>query len=360
MEILDLVILHNRVESWLIATAIALGAYAALSFTLSRIKKITAKGQIGPNHFANYLLPNVLRKTRRFFILAWSLFIALQYLQLPSSAPAFVHRVLWLITILQIVIWGSQAIRFAVDRQIKLKAQQDASAVATLGLVRVIATGIFLALMFLLTLNNLGVDITALVAGLGVGGIAIALAVQSILGDLFASLTIVLDKPFIVGDTIRVGAEIGTVQKIGLKTTRLRNLSGEQLIFPNSDLLQSRIRNFKRMEERRMELRFGVTYQTSATLLEQIPGIIKRAIEAQKQTRFERAFFKTLGPSSLDFETSYWCLDPSMDFAAQTQQAINLALVREFEQKAIDFAYPTQTLFHMNSGHLLAEKPATT
>ena len=208
-----------------------------------------------------------------------------------------------------------------------------------------IARLVLWATILLLILDNLGVDITALVAGLGIGGVAIALAVQNILGDLFASLSIVLDKPFVLGDFVIVGDLMGSVENIGIKTTRVRSLSGEQLVFSNNDLLTSRIRNFGRMQERRVVFKLGVTYQTPAEKLEGIPGIIREAIEARDKTRFDRSHFASYGDFSLDFETVYYVLSADYNLYMDIQQAINLAIFRRFADEGIEFAYPTQTLF---------------
>jgi len=191
----------------------------------------------------------------------------------------------------------------------------------------------------------MGVDITALIAGLGIGGIAVALALQNVLGDLFASLSIVLDKPFVIGDFIIVDDLLGTVEHIGLKTTRVRSLFGEQLVFSNSDLLNSRIRNYKRMHERRIVFSLGVTYQTPYEKLAAIPDIIREIIELQEQVRFDRAHFKEYGDFALEFEIVYYMLVPDYNAYMDTQQAINLALYERFEKEGISFAYPTQTLY---------------
>jgi small-conductance mechanosensitive channel len=207
-----------------------------------------------------------------------------------------------------------------------------------------IAKIVLWVIVAMLTLQNLGVEVTALVAGLGVGGIAVALAAQNILGDLFASMSIVLDKPFVLGDFIVVDDAMGTVEKIGLKTTRLRSLGGEQLIFPNNKLLQSRIRNHKRMTERRVQFTVGVAYETPRETLQRIPTIVRDAIEAQPETRFDRAHFKSFGPSSLDFEVVYFVLKPDHRIYMDIQQAVNLLLLDRFAAEKIQFAYPTQTL----------------
>lgn len=195
-----------------------------------------------------------------------------------------------------------------------------------------------------MTLDNLGVDVTTLITGLGIGGVAIALATQNILGDLFASLSIVLDKPFVVGDFIRTGEDLGRVEQIGLKTTRVRSLSGELLVFSNSDLLQSRIRNYKQMEERRILFRIGVVYQTAPARLRRIPLIVREIIERQQAVRFDRAHFAAFGDSSYDFEFVYFVGSPDYNAYMDTQQAINLAIVDAFAAEKIELAYPTRTL----------------
>jgi small-conductance mechanosensitive channel len=194
-------------------------------------------------------------------------------------------------------------------------------------------------MLCLLTLNNFGVDITALIAGLGIGGIAVALAVQNILGDLFASLTIVLDKPFIVGDLIVVGESTGYVERIGLKTTHIRYISGELLIFPNGDLLKSQIRNFRRMYERRIVFLTQVVYQTPYDALKIIPKIIQKSIESQNKTRFERSHLKNFGLFSIEFETVYWVEDREMSVYMKIQEQINLEIFRQFTLERIEFAH---------------------
>jgi small-conductance mechanosensitive channel len=204
-------------------------------------------------------------------------------------------------------------------------------------------------LVLLMVLDNLGVDVTALVASLGIGGVAVALAVQNILTDLFACLSISIDKPFVLGDFIIVGDLLGTVEHIGLKTTRVRSLSGEQLIFSNNDLLGSRVRNFKRMYERRVVFTFGVVYQTRHEQLRRIPDMVRAIIEARENTRFDRAHFKAYGDSSLDFEVVYYVLVPDYNIYMDIQQAINLDLFERFEKEGIGFAYPTRTVYMQNA-----------
>ena len=208
------------------------------------------------------------------------------------------------------------------------------------------------SIVLLLALDNLSIDVTALVTGLGIGGIAVALAAQNILGDLFASLTIVLDKPFLLKDFLIVNEFLGTVEHIGLKTTRLRSLTGEELVFSNADLLNSRIRNYGRMFERRVVFSLGVVYQTPRDKLAKIPDIIRSAIEAQEKTRFDRAHFKDFGAYALNFEAVYYVLVPDYNVYMDTQQAINFYIHEQLEAEGIEFAYPSQTVY------VVREEPA--
>ena len=212
-------------------------------------------------------------------------------------------------------------------------------------------------MLALVALNRLGFDVTALITGLGVGGIAIALAVQNVLGDLFAALAIVIDKPFVVGDSITVDTMTGTVEHVGLKTTRLRSVNGEQLIFSNADLLKSRIRNFKRMEERRVLFLISVTYDTPPDTVERIPTMLREAVESQKQVRFDRSHFVSYGDSSLNFETVYFVTTADYLTYADINQAVNLAIYRRFAAEKIDFAYPTRTLFVRSPDGKLGSDP---
>lgn len=252
--------------------------------------------------------------------------------------------------IVQAGIWLNAVILFWLEGYRQRKLKEDPASVTTMSAVSFVGRLVLWLVILLLVLDNLGVNITALVAGLGVGGIAVALAVQNILGDLFASLSIVLDKPFTVGDFLIIDDCMGSVEHIGLKTTRIRSLSGEQLVFSNADLLGSRIRNYGRMFERRVVFNLGVTYQTPREKLIKIPTIIREAVEAQASTRFDRSHFKEYGDFSLNFETVYYVLVPDYNTYMDIQQAINLRTHERFEEEAIEFAYPTQTLHLVREG----------
>ncbi len=194
-------------------------------------------------------------------------------------------------------------------------------------------------------LDNLGFKVSAVIAGLGIGGIAVALAAQSVLGDLFSYFAILFDRPFEIGDFIIIGEYMGVIEHIGIKTTRIRSLGGEQLVFSNSDLTNSRVRNYKRMEKRRIVFNLGVTYQTSLEKLKDISGIIEKVIKDTPDTIFDRAHFKNYGDFSLIFEIVYYVMSRDYNKYMDIQQKINFAIKEEFENRKIDFAYPTQTLF---------------
>lgn len=200
-----------------------------------------------------------------------------------------------------------------------------------------------IAIIFLL--DNLGIKITTVVAGLGIGGIAVALAAQAFLGDLFSYFAIFFDKPFEIGDFIIVEDKLGVVEYIGIKTTRIRAIGGEQLVFSNNDLTNSRIHNFKKMERRRVVFKLGVIYQTTAEQLKKIPQIVKDIIVKQQDATFDRGHFASFGDFSLNFEFVYFVEDANYNKYMDIQQAINLSIYEAFEKEGIEFAYPTQTLF---------------
>jgi small-conductance mechanosensitive channel len=336
---------HNELQQWILALASILISYLLFriikKIVYNRILKISEKTETDIDD----LVAELIRRINGLVLLVVSIYIGSQFLKFPQGLENFFNKLLIISLLVQAAISGSSIIQFWVDRYKKKRMTEDAASVTTftaLGfLLRLVLWSVFL----LLALDNLGFDITALIAGLGVGGIAVALAVQSILGDLFASLSIVLDKPFVIGDFIIIDNYMGSVEHIGLKTTRVRSLSGEQLIFSNSDLLKSRIRNYKRMFERRVLFSLGVIYQTPLDKLKMIPEMIKKIIESQDLTRFDRAHFKDYGNFSLNFEIVYWVKSPDYNVYMDIQQAINLEIFKQFEENGIEFAYPTQTLY---------------
>lgn len=346
MEFLSTTFYGNSVLQWLIAVGVAVlviialeGVKVFLVRQLSRLSDRTATE-------LDDLFVAILRRTRFFFLLALAVVAGSQMVELSDRVRDIIRALTFLATLLQIGFWGTAGIEVGLGRYTSRRMEEDAAAATTVRFVGFLLRLVLWAIIALVALDTAGVDITAMVAGLGVGGIAVALAVQNVLGDLLASLSIVLDKPFVIGDFIIVGDMMGTVENIGMKTTRIRSLSGEQLVFSNNDLLSSRIRNYKRMEERRALFRFGVVYQTPKDSLERIPGIVREVIESRDNTRFDRAHFASFGDSSLDFEVVYYMLVPDYNAYMDTQQAINLELFGRFEERGIEFAYPTRTVYN--------------
>jgi small-conductance mechanosensitive channel len=345
MAFLEWTLYQNTVADWLLALVVGFAVFTLWWLVRWQlVERLTRLAQRTEYETSDMLLA-VLGRTRTFFLMALALRAATHMLVLAPTLETVIRWLVVLAIVLQIGIWGSGAIHYYVTRQVRRQLESDAAAATTVNALGFLARLILWSVLFLAALDNFGIDITALVAGLGIGGIAIALAVQNILGDLFASLSIVLDKPFVIGDFIIVGDLLGTVEYIGLKTTRIRALSGEQIVFSNSDLLNSRIRNFKRMYQRRVVAEFGVVYQTGYDELVEIPRIVREAVEALPDTRFDRAHFREYGDSSLIFEYVYHVLVPDFNTYMDRQQAINLAIFRVFRERGIDFAYPTRTLY---------------
>jgi small-conductance mechanosensitive channel len=333
----------NEIKSWLIALAIAVAVFIGLRLVeqilIVRIERLTAK-----THTAiDDAVVGALRKTKLLYLFIVAVYLGSRVLDLPEEIRAIDWRVLMVATLLQAGIWASAAISIWLERY--RESEEDGANRTTMNALSFLARVVLWTLVLLLILDNLDVDVTALVTGLGIGGIAIALAVQNVLSDLFASLSIVLDKPFVNGDFIVVGDLAGSVEHVGIKTTRVRSLSGEQLVFSNNDLLTSRIRNFGRMNERRVVFMIGVTYQTSADKLERVPALIQEAIEGRSHVRFDRCHFASYGDFSLNFETVYFVESSDYRQHMDILQAINLTIYRSFAAAGIEFAYPTQTLF---------------
>jgi small-conductance mechanosensitive channel len=341
----DLILYHNSIYNWLAAVAIAGGIYLVMRLG----KAITQRrlGQLAKKTVTDWddLIVVLIERVRSLFLLVLGVYAGSLILTLPSSVSDYFNKGVFVILLFQLALIGSHAIKFLIERYRRRKLESNAAAVTTLSSVGFVLKTLLWFTLLLVALDTFGVNVTALVAGLGISGIAVALAVQNVLGDLFASFSIVFDKPFVIGDFIIVGDFLGTVEYVGLKTTRIRSLSGEQLVFSNGDLLNSRIRNFKRMYERRVVFTIGVLYQTPYEHLLEIPKMIQSIIESQSQVRFDRAHFKEYGAYSLNFEIVYWIQNPDYNLYMDIQQTINLSIFKQFKAKGIEFAYPTQTLF---------------
>jgi small-conductance mechanosensitive channel len=344
-NLLDLTWLDTTVAQWLLAIGVFLLVVTILrivaSMTIRHLESLTRKTRPELDDF----LVELLRKTKGLFIGLLGVWLGSFFLTLSQENDDWLQRALGVGILVQGALWATGVVNYFLKRYRRQQAEDDPSMATALGALGFVGKAVVWAIFVLLILQNLGVEITAILAGVSVGGIAVALAVQNVLGDLFGSLSIVLDKPFVIGDFIVVGEFSGTVEHVGLKSTHIRSVSGEQLVFSNSDLLGSRIRNYKRMQERRVVFTVGVTYDTPPEKLEEIPGMVRGIVESQDKTRFDRCHFKAFGDFSLAIETVFFMTVPDYDVFMDVQQAINLELYRRFSAEGIEFAFPTQTIF---------------
>jgi small-conductance mechanosensitive channel len=343
-ETMDYIIFGNTVYKYVIAFAIFFGGIALVylfkRFVLFRLKKWAASSE---TNIDDYLVKSIEKSfVPVFYFLVFYLAVKSLILS-PSFEKGLNIFIILLITFLVVKIIISVINYFfsSYSQKSDTSEQRKNQLKGIRGLVNL--TIWIIAIIFVL--DNLGVKISAVVAGLGIGGIAVALAAQAFLGDLFSSFAIFFDKPFEVGDFIIVGDKLGVVEYIGIKTTRLRAIGGEQLIFANHDLTNSRIHNFKKMERRRVVFNLGVIYQTSAEQLRKIPLIVKDIITKQPDVAFDRGHFASFGDFSINFEFVYFVEGADYNKYMDIQQTINLSIYEAFENERIEFAYPTQTLF---------------
>lgn len=351
-------ILRNTPFAWLRALATAVVVFGALMLTRRFVRGYERR--LGSAGRADLMAMTfqVMSRTTMFFLLSVSIFVGLQFFLWPVREHKAINDAMTVVVFWQVGVWGSATISAWLDHKRRGQRPDNLAATSSLGVVGFIGKAVVWTMAFLLALENLGVDITTLVAGLGVGGVAVALAMQNILGDLFASLSITFDQPFFVGDFITLDSFQGTVEHIGVKSTRLSSISGEQIVLSNSDLLKSRLRNYGRMHERRVLFTIGVIYETPVELLERIPQILRAIIEGIADTRFDRCHFSNHNSASLDFETVYYVLTADYKRHMDIQQDIRLKLHREFARLGIEFAYPTQRLIMERAAAAAAQRPA--
>jgi small-conductance mechanosensitive channel len=345
MGFLNSTYLGNTVAAWLAAALTT--ALTLLLLRLARrlvMRRFAAAAAQTANRLDD-LVTLLVARTQPLVLVVLAVYAGSRPLSMPAGVATILERTAMVALLVQIAIWASYAITFVITRAMEPRLKDDAAGATTIRFLGFLGRLSVWVVIFLAVLDNLGYNITTLVTGLGIGGVAVALAVQNILGDLFASLSIMLDKPFVIGDFIVVDGLAGTVEHIGLKTTRVRALSGEQLVFSNADLLGSRIHNYKRMQQRRVVFSFCVTYGTPPDKIAAIPDMVREIIEAREHTRFDRAHFYRFGESALDFEVVYYVLTADYNLYMDIQQAINVDLLRRFAAEGIDFAFPTRMLY---------------
>ena len=345
MAILEKTFLGNTILQWgmalIVAVVVLFTVKILKAFVVRRLRKLAGRSQTDLDD----LIVDLLASTKFFLILALALYAGSMMLDLPGDSRDFITNIAVLVFLLQATLWGNYFIKYLVAQYVESRLEEDASAATMVNAFGFVARLLFFSVVLLVGLGTIGFDISGLVTTLGIGGIAVALAVKDILSDLFGSLTIALDKPFVLGDFITTGDFAGTVEHIGLKTTRVRSNTGEQVVISNADLLGSRLRNYKRMDERRALMNLGVTYDTRPEKLEAIPEMLEGIIDAHELARFDRAHFAEFGASSLDFQVVFWVTKPDYKDFMDTRQAINLEIAKRFDAEGIEFAYPTQTLY---------------
>ncbi len=283
------------------------------------------------------------------------IYMGLKILQLPLRGQHILNIAV-IVVITYFIIRLISSVLHLLLRSYVGRQEKGEKNVKQLGGLMLIINMVIWVIGALFLFDNMGYDITAVVAGLGIGGIAVALAAQNILGDLFNYFVIFFDRPFEIGDFIVVDQKSGTVEYIGIKTTRVRALSGEQLVFPNSDLTGSRLHNYKRMQTRRIAFKFGVVQETPLDRLREIPLFVRSIVEQQRETVFDRAHFASYGDSSLDFEVVYTLRSADYNIYMDVQQAINLAILQEFQERNIALKDPNRMIAMMDRSDGKEEK----
>jgi small-conductance mechanosensitive channel len=332
---------HNEVWNFLAAGFTTLVLILLLPYIKTKFIDYTEKLAAKTSNTTDDLIVEIIKKISNFSLSLIGVFIGSKFLNLPTVVDRIANQAILIILAYEAAKVANRLLRYFLVRLAR-RNQESENAILFLG--KIANFGVWaLAIVFLL--QNFGIEVGSLIAGLGIGGIAVALAAQSVLGDVFSSFSIFFDKPFRVGDYIMVGNQRGTVKKVGIKTTRIESLTGEELIISNTDLTSSRIQNFKRMEKRRVSFTFGVEYSTPFEKVKKIPEIIREIVEPlQEKIELDRVHFAEFGDFSLKFEVVIWVLDSDYTVYMNYREKINLAMMEKFATEKIVFAYPTQTI----------------
>jgi small-conductance mechanosensitive channel len=344
-DLWDTEFLWNPAGRWVIALFLF-----GITFTLLPL----LKGSVGQRrrHWAESgraipvaieVLTLLVSKTSRVFIFILALTLASTQLAFPKDVSRLLQVAIVLTFWFQVGLWGMAAVRYAIDKRARKGAGIDPTLAGSIDIIVFVAALTIWAMAFLLALDNLGIEIKPLLAGLGIGGIAVALAVQTVLGDLLASVSIALDKPFSVGDSLAVDDMNGTVEHIGVKSTRLRSLSGEQIIISNADILKSRLRNNTRMGDRRTSFFINVSYDTDPEKLKAIPGVVQDIVMKHPKLRFDRCHLLQMADWALRYEVVFFTTVTDYRVYADAHQAINIAILEAMKQLGVNLAFPYPT-----------------
>jgi len=347
---LGTMLLNNSIENYLLALLFIMTVVIIIKlfdkFLLKRMDIFINKF----SHSFSVLLKNIIQKRIYFLLYLFAFYLAFKELKVSSQIDNFVNLILMILTVIFVVLAALDILTYSLKKYWSKKQRSEEQQKVlniSLFMIRIVVW----IIAFLFVLDNLNIQITGLVTGLGIGGVVIAFAAQNVLTDLFNYFTIFFDKPFDIGDFIITGENRGTIEHIGVKTTRIRSLSGEQLIISNTDLVNSRINNYKRMKQRRINFSFGLTYDTPLEKLKMVPEIVEEIIKSTDKTEFDRAHFAEFAASSLLFQVVYYVKDSDFKVYMGIQQQINFKLKARIEELGLSFAFPTQTVHfaHKNS-----------
>ncbi len=339
----------NSLWQWTIAASVLVGVLLVTMLIRRVVRGRYRRMAATPQKELMELPLQVASNTSILFLLVLSIYAGCSVLTPPPTVAKLLLTILTIGAFWQAGVWISTAVASWLSLKQHEALARDRAAAGSFSIIGFVARAIIWAIVLLLTLDNLGINITALVAGLGVGGIAVALAVQNVLGDLLASLSITLDRPFVVGDAIAVGEFNGTVEQIGIKSVRVRSVNGEQIVMSNADLLSSRVRNFGRMRERRIAFTVGVALDSDPQKLKKIPAALRAIVESEKNTRFDRSHFARIGASSLDFETVYSVTTADYGVYMDIQQDINLRVMEMLGKEGLALAVPVQRVWQQHA-----------
>lgn len=341
---LNQLVFQRTVEAWLAAAGILIAILLGWRILRSIVVRRSFRLPTPAGEEVEALAVQLVTRTRFLIVLVIALYAASFVLDLPEARTRLIRTLAVVALLVQGALWGNHLITFWLTRYLKRRRADDATSRTTLSTLGFVVRTALWATLLLLGLDNIGIKVTGLITGLGIGGVAVALAAQEVLKDLFASLAIALDKPFLIGDGITVADFSGTVEHIGIKTTRLRSTTGEEVIFSNSDILNSRIRNYQRLRERRSVFQLRVSYDTPVEKVAAIPSLLSTIVAAQRSVTLERAHLVSLGESAMLFEVSLLFHTPSFIEFVDAQQEINLAVLRRFRDEGIRIGLPAEVV----------------
>ena len=355
-ELMARQLLGNSVREWVVALAVLAGSFLLLGvakrLVIFRLGKLAAKTETDLDD----LLIDIVRRTRRMFLFIVAVWIAAHFVKLPGAEyengelkePSEIQTYLGIFTNIsfwiQVGFWGRGLLEYGLRKLLASRGADDPTVKMGSNVLGFIGQAVLWALVLLLCLEAAGFNVNSLIASLGIGGIAVALALQNVLGDLFASISILLDKPFVVGDAIQAAEFSGSVEQIGVKNTRIRSVTGEEIIIGNNDLMSSRLRNFKRLTERRCLHTIGLVYATPHGKLQLVPDLLRSIVKANPRARLDRAHFKGFGDSAVLFELVFYTQGQEYGTMMDVQQEVLFEIHRAFEREGLEFAFPTQTL----------------